>query len=100
MAFKKGNKLATVNKGKPKVKQEQWSNIVGWLVGDGGVAFKDKLKGLSGGKEITKEEEKFMDYYMSLLEFHQPKLARKEITGKDGKELPQPILVNLGVEKS
>jgi len=82
MAFTKGNKLASVTKGKPKPKTEQWQAIVGWLAGNGGVEFKKKLEALSVGVEITKEEDKFMQYFMDLLEYHQPKLSRREQTGE------------------
>jgi hypothetical protein len=78
MPFEKGNKLATVNKGKSKPKTQAWENIVGWLVGDGGQAFKNKIEALSVGAELTKEEKEFIGHYKDLLEFHQPKLARND----------------------
>jgi len=70
----------------PSGKTKAWDNIVGWLVGDGGVAFKNKLEALSVGGEITKEEKEFLEHYKDLLEFHQPKLTRAdnktELSGK------------------
>jgi len=81
MVFVKGNKLGEKSRGVPKAKTEQWNNIVGWLVGDGGSSFKDKIKALSEGKEMTKEEKEFIQHYKDLLEFHQPKLSRVENNG-------------------
>lgn len=78
----------------PKAKTHQWENLVGWLTGDGGVAFKNKIASLSVGAELTKPEKEFLEHYKDLLEYHQPKLSRAEVTGKDGKDLPQPILYN------
>jgi len=72
--------------GRSDHKRKAWENIVGWLVGDGGLAFKKKIEELSKGKEISKPEQEFLNHYKDLLEFHQPKLARQEITGKDGEE--------------
>jgi hypothetical protein len=92
MPFEKGNKLASLQKGKPKARTQQWDNLVGWLVGDGGVAFKSKIASLSVGTELTKPEKEFLEHYKDLLEYHQPKLSRAELTGKDGKDLPTPIL--------
>ena len=96
--FQKGNKLACVQKGKPKAKTQAWNNIVGYLVGDGGMAFKQKIESLSVGAEITKEEKEFLQHYKDLLEYHQPKLARTELTGKDGKDL-QIELIKYGKNK-
>jgi len=76
MKFQKGNKLASVQKGKPKAKTQAWNNIVGWLVGDGGTKFKELINDLSNGIEITKEQKEFLGHYKDLLEYHQPKLAR------------------------
>jgi hypothetical protein len=92
MTFQKGNKLATVNKGRPQAKTLAWNNIVGWLVGDGGHRFKEILGTISTGGEVTKEEKEFLGHYKDLLEYHQPKLARTEITGEGGGPLQiQPI---------
>lgn len=77
MPFEKGNKLASVQKGKPKPKVQAWNNIVGWLVGDGGQAYKASLQDLSNDKEISKPRKEFLQHYENLLEFHQPKLARQ-----------------------
>ena len=76
MPFEPGNKLATSQKGNAKPKTEAWNNIVGWLVGDGGQAYKASLEDLSKDKEISKPRKEFLEHYENLLEFHQPKLAR------------------------
>jgi len=94
MPFQKGNKLGTKNKGVPKTKEQQWQNIVGWLVGDGGQAFLNKLKRLSIGKELKPPEREFLEHFKDLLEYHQPKLARTEHTAKDGKDLFPPVSEN------
>ena len=79
MPFQKGNKLATVNKGQIKPKTQAWDNIVGWLVGEGGDAYRESLAKLSTDKEISKPRKEFLEHYETLLEFHQPKLARQQI---------------------
>lgn len=66
--------------GKSNAKTAAWNNIVGWLVGDGGHQYKELLAKQSVGEELTKAHEKFMDRFESLLEYHQPKLARSEQT--------------------
>ncbi len=77
MPFQKGNQLAKKGHGEHS-KRSQWNNIVGWLVGNGGEKYKKLLINQSEGVEINKEQKEFMDRYYSLLEFHQPKLARSE----------------------
>lgn len=87
MAAPKGNKYACVQKGTQKAKTQAWNNIVGWLVGDGGHQYKDLLAKLSIGEELTKSHLEFMNRFEALLEYHQPKLARTELTGKGGEDL-------------
>lgn len=91
MPFQKGNQEARVNKGQPKVRVRQWDNIVGWLVGDGGYAFKEAINKLSNGEAISKPQKEFIQHYKDLLEFHQPKLARQDLTS--GGEKIEPIQV-------
>lgn len=68
--FKKGNKIASKNKGKPKKRTLEWE------------AFGKQL--LSGGldraNEIMKNsnDEKFMHYFLQLLEYFRPKQSRVE----------------------
>ncbi len=93
MGFKVGNKLACVQKGEPKARTQQWDNIVGWLLGEGGIAYSALIAQLSRGEELLKPQHEFMDRYEGLIEYHQPKLARAELTGKNGKDLiPTPIM--------
>lgn len=47
---------------------------------------------LTGECKLTKAEIEFMDRFEGWREYIRPKLARSELTGKDGKELPQPII--------
>jgi len=94
MPFQKGNQEGKKNLGTKYSKTHQWENLVGWLTGDGGVAFREKIANLAVGAELTKPEKEFLEHYKDLLEYHQPKLSRAEVTGKDGKDLPQPILFN------
>lgn len=92
MTFKKGNKLASVQKGKPKAKTQAWHNIVGWLIGDGGYRFKEIMVDLSTGKKVTSEEKEFLKHYFGLLEYHQPKLSRKEVQHSGEIDGPVPII--------
>ena len=86
MGFKKGNTLGKELAGKPKAKTQQWDNIVGWLVGDGGAKYQESLDCLSRDKEISKPRKEFLEHYETLLDFHQPRLARQtsevDIKGK------------------
>lgn len=67
-----------------------------WLAEGGAEKMHEKMVALSNGAEITKPEKEFIQHYKDLMEYHQPKLSRAEITGKDGEDLPMPILtINL-----
>jgi hypothetical protein len=78
MPFQKGNQLGKHNAHHDGNKRGQWNNIVGWLVGDGGGKYKEALGQLSQGKDIPKPQKEFLEHYETLLEFHQPKLARQQ----------------------
>lgn len=94
--FQPGNQLWQKANEARELKRTAWETIVGYLAGEGGDSFKAKLAELSNKTELTKPEQQFMDYYLQLLEYHQPKLARSEITGKDGASLaPQIVTINL-----
>ena len=41
------------------------------------------------------EPDKKLDFMLKFSEYFIPRLARTELTGKDGKDLPQPILGNV-----
>ena len=45
----------------------------------------------------VEEPAKRCDLFLTMLEYHVPKLARTELTGKDGKEL-QPAIVNVVID--
>lgn len=62
----------------PKPKSIAWDNIVGWLAGEGGHRYNELLAKQSNAIELSDPEREFMDRYYTLLEFHQPKLARNE----------------------
>lgn len=66
--FKKGNKFATKNKGKPKKKTLEWE------------AFGKHLLsvGLDRASEIMQKstDKEFMIYFLQLLEYFKPKMSR------------------------
>lgn len=63
----------------------QWEAIGDFLINDGA----------NRAVKIMREckDDKFMDYFNQLLEYFKPKLARTEITGKDGEKLNPPTIV-------
>lgn len=85
MAAPKGNKfshgkpLGTKNK-----KTAQWEVFSEYMLGGGLEKFQRELNSLEG--------DKFVRSMIDLMEFFKPKLARTELMGKDGKDLPQPIV--------
>lgn len=86
MAAPKGNKFS---KGKPlgakNKKTLQWDIFSEYMLGGGLEKFQKELNSLEGTK--------FVNSMIELMEFFKPKLARTEVTGKDGKDLlPQPIM--------
>lgn len=40
----------------------------------------------------TCDDDKLIENFSKLLSYFKPQLARAEVTGKDGKDLPQPII--------
>jgi len=86
MPFEKGNQIQKKKKGMKYAKTQAWENIVGWLVGEGGHKFREKIVSLSDGGELTKEEKEFIVHYKDLLEYHQPKLSRSDVDLKSGGE--------------
>ena len=93
MTFQKGN---TLWQGGIKTKQEKQEKIDAFLLtmaGGGMDHYARIMDKLADGKELDKAEEQYLDRMDGWREYVRPKLARKEITGKDGKDLiPQPIL--------
>lgn len=79
MPFQKGNQLGKANANQDANKRGQWNNIVGWLVGNGGTKFQEAMTSLANGIDIPKPQKEFIEYYIDLLEFHQPKLGRQSV---------------------
>jgi hypothetical protein len=89
MAFPKGHKKipnSGIKKGQKQVKTQQWEAISEYMIGEGLERFSDEIKMLPG--------EKFIPIYMQLLEYFKPKLARQEVTGKDGENQVTEIIVS------
>lgn len=84
MAFQKGNKLGGRPKGSKDKKTEQWNEFATWFMSVGMDRLQIEMEALEG--------KDFVQTVKDLLEYFQPKLARHELTGKGGKELPAPLL--------
>ena len=70
-SFKKGKeKTGGREKGVPNKKTELWESFSTYCINDGLEKFKTELNKLEG--------EKYVNAYISLLEFHKPKLARTQ----------------------
>jgi len=72
---------------KKRNKQEQWEKFGTWFMTNG-LEKMEKEMGTLGGKE-------YIAAIKDMFEYFKPKLARTELTGKDGKDLPVPILGNI-----
>lgn len=81
MPFEKGNKLG---RKATKSRMENKQRLFEFLASGGARMYQEKLDKLANGEGITKEEEQFMDRSERLYEYVFPKLARTEMTGKDG----------------
>lgn len=57
---------------------KQWNDLVMYLAGDCGASVKEKIAALSNGEELSEPEHQFLSYWLQLLEYHKPKLARNE----------------------
>lgn len=69
--FKKGHeKIGGRTKGTPNKKTEQWDMFASFCLEEGLEKFRKELSTLKG--------EKYVNAYISLLEFHKPKLARTQ----------------------
>ena len=69
------------------------SELMGAIVDGHFEDYVDKLEELHLKKKLTDPEREFMDRFERLFEFAAPKLARKELTGKDGAEIQAKITV-------
>lgn len=95
MTFQKGNKLWQKGLAIRKEKSEKIDLFLTTLAGGGMDNYARIMDKLLDGEELTKAEAEYMDRLEGWREWVRPKLSRTEHTGKDGKDLPQPILYNL-----
>ena len=50
----------------------------------------------TGEYVVNPNPEKAFNLFQSVIEYHVPKLARTELTGKDGEDIKQAISINVG----
>lgn len=80
MKFEKGHKkVGGKQKGKKNEKTLAWEGIGDYLINEGADRAREIM--------MQSKDEKFMLYFNTLLEYFKPKLARQELTGKDGEQL-------------
>lgn len=92
MAFQKGNKKIKGRvKGTPNKKTLILDSFAKTIVEGGMEKFQRELMKLKGAN--------FVKNYMAIFEYVKPKLARTELTGKDGNELPPINIVIKGNAK-
>lgn len=100
MTFQKGNTLWKEGLKTRVENQDRMARFLGIIVSGGLDEYANKLDQLASKKDLTKAEQEFMDRFEGWREFVLPKLSRKEVTGKDGKDLfPKPILGGLTKEQ-
>lgn len=85
MAAAKGNHYSPGRpKGAKNERTEQWERFSEWMMEAGLERFQREIETLEG--------KDYVQVVKDLMEFFKPKLARQEVTGRDGKDL-KPILV-------
>lgn len=87
--FKKGvprHKDAGRAKGTVNKKTEQWDKFNEWFMEEGIEKLRVAMEQLEG-KELIKEMK-------DLLEYFKPKLARNEVTGKDGEDVVLKLIID------
>jgi hypothetical protein len=89
--FEKGHK-GLKPKGAVSAKTKAWEELGDFICHAGAERYMNAL--------IALEDDKFLEKYAYILEFFKPKLARSELTGKEGKELPTPILTLNAIPKN
>ena len=89
MPFKKGHKLGKGRvTGVPNKRTAQWQVFTEHCLSGGLERFQSELDKL--------EKKDYVNAFLTLLEFHKPKLARTEITGDDGEDLiPKKITIEI-----
>ena len=91
--FQAGNHWGKLNKGTKYKKTLEWERMGKIMIGEANTAYLDLMEKMFAGHVLTEPEQEAMTRYEKMLEYFKPKLARQEITGKDGKDLlPQPLL--------
>ena len=87
MPFQKGNKLWEKSLQAKKENKEKIDLFLRTLAGSGMDRYAQIIDKLADGKKLTKAEEEYMNRLEGWREYVRPKLARSELTGKDGKDL-------------
>ena len=60
------------------------------------VFAQDNVDQMSEWLNEIEDPAKRLDLYLRALEYHVPKLARTEVTGKDGEDIKQSLSINVG----
>lgn len=84
--FQKGNTFASLGKGVKKKKTQQWEALGEAITSGHTERFNKILRDL--------DDDRFADRFLQILEYFKPKLARQEVTDKDGKNL-KSLTVNI-----
>jgi len=85
--FQKGNQLWKKGVSARKEKAEKIDLFLTTLASGGMEKYAEIMDKIANGEEMTKAEEQYMDRLEGWREYVRPKLARSELTGKDGKDL-------------
>lgn len=100
MPFEKGNKLGPGRpKGLPNIHTMKAREAIGLFVDNNAEKLQEWLDIIANGKKgkgdeyiIEPNPEKAFQLFQSVIEYHVPKLARTELSGKDGKDLTIQIV--------
>lgn len=86
-----GEKTGGRQTGTPNKRTLQWEAFASYCLEGGLQRFQEEMEKLEGKDYVIN--------FLSLLEYHKPKLARTEMTGKDGADLNTPNLSHLTYEQ-
>ena len=86
MPFAQGNQLGKKNKGKLGIRKRACNEVSEQLVSLS-PRYNELLDAQMHGVEIKKPQKEGMDRFEKMYEFARPKLARSEITGKNGGDI-------------